>query len=142
MSWGKWIVLSFVMFALFIGTLVVICVKQDLNLVSGNYYQEELAYQQQIERLENANKLKQQPRMMIVGQDLEIQFDGFKSLDEGQVDLFRPSDTRFDKKFILQNSNGERQLFDISMLPKGMYHAKMKWSMNGKEYFVEQSITL
>jgi hypothetical protein len=77
-----------------------------------------------------------------VGQDLEIQFDGFKSLDEGQVDLFRPSDTRFDKKFILQNSNGERQLFDISMLPKGMYHAKMKWSMNGKEYFVEQSITL
>jgi hypothetical protein len=142
MNWGKWIVLSFVLFAVFIGTLVVICVKQDVNLVSGNYYQEELAYQQQIERIENANRLQDQPKMMIVGHDLEIQFEGFKNLDQGQIDLFRPSDTRFDRKFVLQNSAGKRQLFDVSMLPKGMYYARMKWSMHGKEYYIEQSITL
>jgi hypothetical protein len=142
MSWGRWIVLSFVLFAVFIGTLVSICVRQDLNLVSGNYYQEELAYQQQIERMENANKLEQQPSMMIVGQELEVKFNGFNNLEEGQVDLFRPSDTRFDRKFVLRNAPGESQLFDVSMMPKGMYHAKMKWSMNGKEYFVEQYITL
>ena len=142
MNWGKSIVLSFVLFGIFIGVLVAICVTQDSELVSGNYYQEELAYQQQIDRIENANKLDQPPKMAIVGQELEIQFNGFRNLDHGQVDLFRPSDTRFDKKFTLENSVGQRQLFDVSMLPRGMYHARMKWTMNGKEYFVEQSITL
>ena len=53
MNWGKWIIVSFVLFAAFIGILVVICVRQDISLVSKNYYQEELAYQQQIDRMNN-----------------------------------------------------------------------------------------
>jgi len=142
MNWGKWIILSFVLFAAFIGVLVVICLRQDVNLVSEDYYKEELAYQQQIERMQNANRLTQKPTLSIAGQSLEVKFGQFDQIENGDVRLFRPSDARLDRRFVLQPSTGVMQRFDISGLPKGMYHAKMRWSMNGKEYFVENPITL
>jgi hypothetical protein len=40
MNWGKWIIVSFVLFAGFIGTLVTVCVRQDISLVSKDYYKE------------------------------------------------------------------------------------------------------
>ena len=142
MNWGKWIIVSFVLFAAFIGILVVICVRQDISLVSKNYYQEELAYQQQIDRMNNTARLEEKPVIAFTGQALEIQFSQFNNLEGGEVKVFRPSDLRFDKQFILQTSTETTQRFDISSFPKGMYRVKMRWSMKGKEYYVEQVIIL
>ena len=142
MNWGKGIFLSFVLFAAFVGVLVVICVRQDVNLVSEDYYQEELAFQQQIERMQNANSLPEKPVLSVAGQSLEVKFREFGRIEHGDVSLFRPSDARLDRRFVLQPSAGMMQRFDVSGLPKGMYHAKMRWSMNGKEYFIENPVTL
>lgn len=142
MNWGKWIIVSFVLFAAFIGILVVICVRQDISLVSKNYYQEELAYQQQIDRMNNTARLEEKPTIAITGQTLEIQFSQFNNLEEGEVKVFRPSDLRFDKQFILHTSRETTQRFDISSFPKGMYRVKMYWSMKDKKYYVEQVIIL
>ena len=51
MNWGKSIVLSFVLFAAFIVTLVTVCLRQDISLVSKEYYKEELQYENQLTRL-------------------------------------------------------------------------------------------
>ena len=59
MNWGKSIILAFVLFAGFIATLVVVCVREDISLVSKDYYKEELLYQDQIQRLNNASQLKE-----------------------------------------------------------------------------------
>ncbi len=142
MNWGKWIIVSFVLFAVFIGILVVICVRQDISLVSKNYYQEELAYQQQIDRMNNTARLEEKPVIAFTGQALEIQFSQFNNLEGGEVKVFRPSDPRFDKQFILHTSTETIQRFDIRSFPKGMYRVKMRWSMKGKEYYVEQVIIL
>lgn len=142
MNWGKGIILSFILFAAFIGVLVNICVRQDISLVSGNYYQEELVYQRQIERLNNANRLESKPTITVAGDMLEIQFNQFSNVERSEVKLFRPSDVRLDRQFKLQTSEGNTQRFDVSSLPKGMYRAKMKWSMKGKEYFIEYVINL
>jgi hypothetical protein len=140
MNWGKSIILAFVLFAVFIGTLVFICVRQDVSLVSKDYYQEEIAYQQQIDRLQNANALSIKPQMSISGNVLEIRFNLFSSIQQGELKLFRPSNGRFDKKFALGNSPDSAQRFDVSAMPKGMYRARMQWSMNGKEYFIEDIV--
>ena len=142
MNWGKWIVLSFVLFAAFIGVLVTVCVRQEVNLVSKNYYTEELAYQQQIERINNASHLSEKPRIKIVDHMIEIQFDEFNTLEKGELKLFRPSDVRLDKQFALQSSVGTTQQFDARELTTGMYRLKMQWSMKGKEYYIEETINL
>jgi hypothetical protein len=142
MNWGKSIILAFVLFAVFIGVLVFVCVRQDINLVSKDYYQEELAYQQQIDRLNNTRGLEAKPVMNVRGNVLEIQFNQFGNMEQGELKLFRPSDVRFDKLFTLQSSAETLQRLDVSALPRGMYRAKMKWSMKGKEYFFEDVISL
>ena len=142
MNWGKWIIVSFVLFALFIGVLVTVCLREDISLVSKNYYQEELNYQQQIERMNNANELVNKPSIAVKGVFLSVQFDQFNNLEQGELKLFRPSDEHFDRKYVLSASPEGMQHFDIRALAKGMYHARMTWTMQGKEYFIENTITL
>ena len=49
MDWGKGILLTIIAFVAFIMTLVVISVKQDdIHLVTENYYEKEIKYQDQI----------------------------------------------------------------------------------------------
>ena len=51
MHYGKSIVVAFILFAMFIGTLVTVCIREDVNLVSPDYYEEELAHGQKIRLL-------------------------------------------------------------------------------------------
>lgn len=139
MNIGKWIVVTFVLFAGFIGTLVTICVRQDVNLVSKEYYKEELAYQDQIERISNTQALIEKPSIAKVNNaTLEVTFR--QSVDKGELKLFCPSNPKMDKNFDLKLQVRNNQLFDISSLSKGMYRARLFWIVNGREYFLEEVI--
>ncbi len=140
MNWGKSIVLAFVVFAIFIGVLVTVCLKQEVNLVSKNYYQEELEYQDRIESMNNFNQLRSKPELILSNNTLQIQLNQASPIEKGTLTMFRPSDGRFDKRFELRNV--ALQNFDVSQLPNGLYRMKLQWSMGSKEYFLEKLITL
>lgn len=142
MNWGKWIIVAFVAFAGFIATLVVVCVKQDISLVSKDYYKEELNYDQQIARLTNADELTTKPYVVKTSDALVITYPDFSRITKGELKLFRPSDSKLDKSFTINPANGETQAIDIKDMPRGMYKAQLQWSMNGKEYFIEEIINL
>lgn len=140
MNWGKWIIVAFVLFAGFIATLVTVCMRQDVNLVSKDYYKEELAYQSQIVRISNARGLEVKPEIKIAGDFLEISFAGLNELNQGEVKLFRPSSADMDRTFELKNNSGNTQRFNISEIQTGMYKVKMTWTMGGKEYYIENIV--
>lgn len=141
MNWGKWIVVSFVLFAGFIATLVTVCVRQDISLVSKDYYQEELVYQDQIGRIQNASLLTKKPTIKIIDKStLQIDFDQFNKIEKGELRLFRPSDAAMDKKFAVTASDTPTQRFSMVAMHKGMYRARMVWTMGGKEFFIEEVI--
>lgn len=142
MNWGKSIIAAFLFFATFIFVLVYICVKQDMPLVSKDYYKDELNYQQQIQRLNNAEQLVTKPTFQIVGSDLNITFDKLALVENGELQLFRPSDRRFDVKFKIASQLDSVLRLDVTSLPAGMYRAKMQWTMAGKEFYVEDIINL
>ena len=141
MNWGKWIIVSFVLFAAFIATLVTVCMRADVGLVSKDYYKEELEFQKQITRMENTSALASKPTILAGDGRIEIAFD-FREFEKGELMLFRPSDARLDKKFQLQTSTSELQQFPTDKIDPGMYRARMQWTMKGKEYFYEQVIYL
>ena len=53
MNFGSWITVAFVLFAGLIISLVVVCVRQDVSLVSADYYQQEIKYQSRIDDISN-----------------------------------------------------------------------------------------
>ncbi len=141
MNWGKWIAVSFVAFAAFIGTLVTVCVRQDVNLESKEYYKEELAYQQQLERKKNASALVHKPSFSVeANRTLKVSFELFDAVDEGELILFSPSNPKQDVKFRIGDKKSNEQIFDLSNMNGGHYKARMKWTMAGKEFFVEDTI--
>ncbi len=138
MNFGKWIVVAFVFFALFIGTLVTVCVRQDVSLVSGEYYREELAYQDQIRRIANARDLNVRPVVgKTDGDSLQVSFSA--NVEEGELKLFCPSNKNMDRTYSLRSA-AQVQSFKISDLQRGMYRAKIFWTMSGKEYYHEEVI--
>jgi hypothetical protein len=142
MNWGKWIVVSFILFAVFIGVLVTICVRQDISLVATDYYKQELDFQQQIDRTNNAQQLTVSPDISIVNSKIQVCFKNFSSLQAGELKLFRPSNEKSDLVFELKTTNDTIQFFDLATRERGMYKAKMRWSMNDKEYYLEKIVYL
>jgi len=141
MNWRKWIVVSFVAFALFIGGLVTVCVTQDISLVSKQYYQDELIYQDQLDRVKNTNALTVKPTIEVVDHGiLQVSFDSFTQVEQGELILFSPAKAKQDRHINLKGTNGTVQQFDVRNIEKGMYRARMKWAMDGKEYYLEQVI--
>jgi len=142
MNFGNWIVVAFVLFAIFIGVLVTVCVRQDISLVSKNYYSEELAYQDQIERINNTTALTKKPGILKIDNNtLQITFDKQFKIENGKVKFFCPSDPKMDRDFELE-TNGNTQTFNTSPFRKGMYKVKLLWVMEGKEFYYEEIINI
>lgn len=141
MNWGNWIVVSFLLFAVFIAVLVTVCVRQDISLVSPDYYQEELVFQDQIERERNTELLAQRPSIKMRDQrTIQIDFPQFNEIESGELILFRPSDPALDKKFRIEKTNQSSQQYVVHALQSGMYRARMVWTMAGKEFYFEEII--
>lgn len=141
MNFGNWIVVAFVMFALFIATLVTVCVRQDISLVSKEYYKDELAYQDQIERIQNTRELKEKPVINRVNHNtLQVRFDLKSDIQNGKLILFCPSNPERDKSYGLELTESNHQLINIESIQKGMYRARLSWTAAGKEFFYEEVI--
>jgi hypothetical protein len=141
MNWGKWIIVSFILFAAFIGTLVTVCVRQDISLVSRDYYKEELQYEKQLERINNAATLASRPVIKVLKNGyIQITFDGLEEIEKGELRLFRPSDENGDMKYTLTASSDVVREVPTNNLSPGMYRAKLQWTTDGKEFYFEEII--
>jgi len=130
---------AFGLFGLFIGTLVGVCIKQDISLVSKEYYRDELKYQDQMIRISNAQALAYKPVVAKINSNtLELRFN--EPVERGSLILFCPSDSNMDRNVDLNLSADHKQLIDISTLKAGMYRAKLSWVENGRQYFMEEVI--
>jgi hypothetical protein len=143
MNWGKSIVLVFIGFALFIGVLVTVCMKQEMSLVSADYYQQELDYQNQIDRIENTSALKVLPAISVVNDSLRLVYGDLNVVTSGVLKLTRASSARHDASFAIIGDKAASQIaFPLSNLPRGRYKASFEWVMNGEEYYIDKPIDL
>jgi hypothetical protein len=136
----KWVIGSFVFFALFIGTLAVVCMRQDINLVSETYYQDELVHQRKMNQQKNMTELTEQPVITLANAEVTISFGSLANLEKGEVRLARPSDPKLDQHFNLSTEAAQR--FPLKRWEKGLYRVTMQWSMDGKEYYFEKLMVL
>lgn len=142
MNPGKWIVVVFVLFAAFIGTLVTVCMREDISLVTKDYYTQELAYQDQISRINNAATLTNKPQITVTRDFIRVTFDSLNFVERGELDLFCPSDSKMDRNFEITMSDDQEFTYALSGLKTGMYRVKLLWSMDGKDFYLEEIVNL
>ncbi len=146
MSWGWKIFFLYTGFVLLTVTVVIYTMTQKVELVTDEYYKEEIAYQQQIERMKNAGKMKNpvkvdyQPESAIVVFTFPKEHIG-AGLD-GTVWFYRPSDTSEDRKLKITLDDNGVQALNVRQLPTGYWIVKVSWTSGGKEYYVQKELML
>ncbi|MCH7415813.1 FixH family protein [Belliella sp. R4-6] len=141
MDWGKGIVIVIAVFVMLMAGLVTICVKQDdIHLVTQNYYEEEIKYQDQIDKIVNANALDYE--VLTYNTQVKRVVMNLPLGSKGTLHLFRPSDARLDKKIEFQLINLDENTVDVSSLKSGYWKVKLTWEENGVAYYEEKKINI
>ncbi|MFM7328026.1 MAG: FixH family protein [Bacteroidota bacterium] len=140
MNFGKAIVLSFVLFALFIGTLVTVCVRQEVSLVSPDYYRLELEHGSKMKAMANAEALAVRPEISVNASNVIVAWNELGRISEGSLTVMRPSDQDLDRRFNINGASGTEMAFPLPAADHGLYRAQLAWKMDGRDYLIEKVI--
>ena len=143
MNWGTKITLSFIAFVSIIITMVVISMRQDISLVAKDYYVQEIAYQDQINRIRNNEDLGEFKTEVTYDRDKNEILLNAPGADQmnGKIYFFRPSDASLDKKYTIRIQNG-KQVFLASDFERGLWRVKVNWQQGEKEFYTEKVLIL
>lgn len=141
MNWGNRIILAFVLFFGVIFTMVYISMNTEFSLVADNYYEQELAYEDQLNRIRNVNNLPDKPEFSIdrTGLLVTVSFPESvaEAMKEGKVKFYRSSSARYDKEMELTLNDENQFVQDISQLVTGAWKIQLFWTDGDKEYYKE-----
>lgn len=141
MNWGHKIVITFVVFAAIIISMVVISMRQDVSLVAPDYYKQEIAYSEQMNKLENAQSLGDNAPQIKYDYSKRQFVITSKEFLEGELHFYRPSDASKDIRVSLL-LEGQPKVVDASNMISGLWKVKLNWQKNGKSYFTEENIVI
>lgn len=142
MSWGKGIILVFAVFMFGIGFLVYKSMTKNIELVSENYYEKSLKYDEQINKINNTNSLKDGIKIEYNGNQIIINYPADKNNITGEISFYKPSDAKDDFKANVEQGSDMRQVINTEKLPKGLWKIQINWVMDGKDYFNEEKVMI
>jgi len=139
LNFGNYITIAFIAFGAFIVTLVVKTFAFKPELVSETYYEDEINYQDRINRLKNVQTDGATVKWELRGDSFLLNFPSTDA--SGKIDFMCHSDKDKDQHFDIQLSNGNQQVINTTNIKSGLYLMKIQWTSNGKLYYMEQNIS-
>ena len=142
MSWGKGIIIVFAVFMVGVGIMVYKSMTKNIDLVSNNYYEKELKYQEQINKINNTKTLKQGIKIESNGSAVIITYPGECNKVTGEISFYKPSDAKNDFKMNIESGSDLKQVISTEKLTKGLWKVQISWAMDGKDYFNEEKVMI
>ncbi|MEO6723194.1 MAG: FixH family protein [Ferruginibacter sp.] len=138
---GNVIMAGFFMMLLFMSFLVYKCMTQRTDMVSANYYEKELHFQDNIDAKRNGDAYLFEVKVNHSGLDVKIPVELAAKMQDATISFYCAADSRNDKVLKLVEGNG---IYTIST--KGWKHmsyiAKISLVNNGKTYYKEIPVTI
>lgn len=139
MNWGNKLLVTFIVFGTAMSFLVYKSINTKSDLVSKEYYKDELAYQQVIDGTKNANALANKINITHNEKFITIQLPGeLKGQPAtGNILFYCAADASNDRKFDLKPDADGKQLLGKNMLAAVNYKVKIDWTVNGEHFYTE-----
>jgi hypothetical protein len=143
-NWGTKLMLVFGCFVAAMIALIVMSMKQKVQLVAKDYYKDELRYQQVINATSSANALstkvtvRKQSGFIII--QLPQEMAGEKV--NGTIHFYCAAEAAKDKELQLHINDAAQQQISLQQFLTGNYIIKIEWTHNGKQYYTEQPLTI
>lgn len=144
LNWGHKLTIFICAFAGMIVLLVYKATQTNFDLVTKEYYKDELVYQQVIDGTTRANNLSARPTVVKNDSAITLQMPAeMKGLAvTGNVWFYNAADAKRDIKIPLAvNSTGQQQISSRLLLP-GKYTVKFNWTAGTHQYYSEATIDL
>ncbi|MFD1614860.1 FixH family protein [Gelatiniphilus marinus] len=143
-NWGTGIVLAFIGFISFIMYFIITMHTDEKyyhDLVTEDYYKQELKVQKDIEKQKNANALATNVDWKKTDNGIVIMFPETLKAENitGKVFLYRPSNKQFDFDTVISLSNHNLLIPDKRLLD-GRWNIKVDWQYNGKSFLYKKEI--
>jgi len=143
-NWGTGITLSIIVGAMAMMFLVYKTMGVQYDMAEDDYYAAELKQNDKVTAVQNAYKLSSLLKVELAEGKVVLQFPAelINANPEGIVKFYRPSDINLDRVIPLQIDEHGRMAIAFDNLQTGNYQLQVAWTMNQKDYFVEQSFYL
>jgi nitrogen fixation protein FixH len=143
-NWGTGIVIAFGLFMTFILFFVFKVQsdsKYDNELVVEEYYKQELKFENQMQKEQNASNMSEKIEIKTSEEGTKITFpsDLDVTLVKGKVSLYRPSNKKLDFEVPISLS-GSHLLIPKSTLVGGRWDISIDWTYDGKEFLNKKTI--
>ncbi len=144
LNWGVGIVITI---ACFIGFIMFFVIKMstdkkyDHDLVTEEYYKQELAYQDQIDAQQNSARLAKNIQVEVTAEGIQILFPSEKKDIKGEVSLYRPSNKKLDLEIPISLEN-QQMIIPAEKLVEGKYKLSINWKSNGTDYLFKKDLQI
>jgi hypothetical protein len=127
-------------------TFVVIACTHKSELVSDNYYDQEIRYQTRIDSQLRTAQLATKASALY--DDLAARIivslptEHVGKAAGGEIVLFRPSEAGQDRVFQFAPDANGAQALDVANVPDGLYRLRFTWNVAGEDFFLDQKIVV
>lgn len=136
-GWGWKITIILTLFVGYIVFFLIQALNFHGDLVTEDYYDQEIQYQKSIVAQTNFKQLNDSVSVVLLDEFVQVSLPEFDSY-EGELHLYRPSNASDDKRYPIK---GQKVYIPNSDLNKGKYKLKISWKTKDKVYYTEQLLT-
>ncbi|MDH5608770.1 MAG: FixH family protein [Cyclobacteriaceae bacterium] len=139
MNWGHKITLAILAFFAIILFMVVRSFQENIDLVTENYYGEEIVYQDKIDKISNVRIYDREVKAYLVPEGIQLLFpdEMIPENVKGTLHLYRPSMAERDKTYEIQTDSTFKYLVPAGDVVEGKYILKLDWTDGEHVYFQE-----
>lgn len=143
--WPISIALCFVLFVLFLAGFIAFAARNHAELVRRDYYEEEIRFQQQVDRVARSRELASGTQIAYDAAERCIHVTlppSHAAGSTGRIQLYRPSDSTLDQVEYLALERDGTQKVSAAQLRAGLWKVRVQWTFQGEEYYLDRAIVI
>ena len=136
------------------GTIIIYCLfasstlgfvffasSQKVDLVSEDYYKQELQYQYHIETVKRTGVDEKKVKWKVETDGSSISFR-LPASAQGTITFYRPSSSSLDKSFMISPDVDGVQKIRLQGLASGLWKVKIAWKVESISYYDEMNVII
>lgn len=134
--WPLGIIVAFIIFCSFMIAFAVYSKSQPVELVSKDYYQKELLYQEDIDEINRTIEEGLLPKLELLGDRMQVSIPEIGQIESGKIQLYRPDDPGADRHFQMKQAV---TAIPVGELKAGRWEVRIRFQYQGKWYQHQQT---
>ncbi len=143
-NWGTGILIFIIIFVAATIFTAVTLMNKDVDLVTDNYYEKTLVYQDEIDKLNRSVDISGKVDFIYTDNLLSIKFphEAALKIKSGEISFYRPSNSSLDFNLPFEPDSTGLVVFNTDKITKGLWDVKLKWQQHGKDFLVEKRLIM